>query len=914
MRGNLPAAKAGRLIAGADTTPQRDAGGSDASASVGRETDTDSRKGASRQSARVGHGKHGQSESQDAHTDMVSQEILNKQCRRLFQAADVNGDGSVDFREFANQHRRLLHLSSNHVADCAALTKTSMRDLEREFRNRDADNDMELDFGEYSMYMDNIRNAVGVPIFTKVSDELFKEMAAQKELASSYDSVASDLLLEKTKAASMLRGDECVFVDQLLARRANPNYCDGEGNTVTLLASEKASAGVMAKLLQADADPASCNNDGDCALLRAARSRNLEVVKLLLLPNSNGSDRQDAAAISAQMIRGMPEASEKEVRELITQKADLNIKDENGWTPLIAAVFWGRKDCVEAILRFSSGSATRLKVDIPNANGHAALHVAARKGREDLIPILIKGRSNPDLRDNEGWTPLHHASFNGMDEAVKALITAHADLTLQGSFGFTPWMVSMLPTHAGTLQPATLSLLEPNEKINFSKKVIPILNSGLRPYEKLENLFSLPSVSCNMASLRLYEQFFSPTHGPNKVRLMKMWEGLGRDLLLRLRSGETDLGPQYGSLNEDQEQDRIRRWQDQKAFLELWFRETRGPPLNQDWSFDNRECYREDLQKVIAEEAAGFGREFAVMLETLRADEHGVKLCSIPPCEVLKAEYLMQCRAHPILEWLESQDARATFNAMMSVKCLGSNSDINESICNFMGLVSGNADFCTARAFWSNIYKLWLHHYGQLAQMDFQRKILAVVASFNEKYDGEGLQATCHMVPVKSYERMKTKETELGGVDCATSAGRRVASHLLDIVRLSVTVNNARAAVLLVDEFFRPMTIFENRCELVRIRNGFHESAATASGYRSLLLNVYFDGGLRSVERSGVAGSGFGAGSGSCELHLALVGEVQVVLSGFLSIKKRMHVVTRYLAGEFDHAADKKEVAPAKAG
>jgi len=353
--------------------------------------------------------------------------------------------------------------------------------------------------------------------------------------------------------------------------------------------------------------------------------------------------------------------------------------------------------------------------------------------------------------------------------------------------------------------------------------------------------------------------------------------------------------------------------QDQKSFLEFWFQETRGPPLTNDWSFDSRECYREDLDQVIAEEAAGFGREFAELFETLNSDEYGAKLCNIPACEVLKSDLLMQYCAHPVLEWLESRDAKAAFHAMMSVKCLGSHSDIHESIYTFVTLLSGNADFSTARAFWCNIYKLWLHHYGQLAQLEFQRKISAVISSFNERYADEGLQATCHTAPVKSFDRMKSKEAELGGVDHTTRAGRRVAAHLLDVIRLSVTVNNARAAVLLVEEFVRPMTILENRCELVCMKNGFHKSAATESGYRSLVLNVYFDGGVRLVEKNGAAGPAV-AGPGSRELQLALVGEVQVILSPFLSTKKRMHLISRYLAGGFDHAAANKEVAPAKAG
>lgn len=660
------------------------------------------------------------------------------------------------------------------------------------------------------------------------------------------------------------------------------------------------------------------NKDADCPLLRAMRSKNLEVVRLLLLSvdacQGSSTDIQEMTAFSMELVKSMPEASERDVRDLITKKADLNYRDENGWTALIAAVFWGKKDSVEAILKHPHATSciTRMKIDMPNANGHSALHIAARKGRDDIIPLLIAGRSNPNLRDKDGWTPLHHASFNGMDEALQALLTAQADVTIQSHLGFTPWMVSALPTHSGTLQPASLKLIEPSDSISFSKKVIPIIsNSALTPYEKLEELFQLPGVTCNAANLRLHEHFFSPKHGPNKVRLTKMWEGLASDLLLRLRSGEADTAAPGECLSEDQEQERARRWRDQTAFLEHWFKETRGPPPSEDWTHDNRECYRTGLDTLITAEAAGFFQEFSEIYAKLQQDEFGKTLCRMPICEVLRPEYLTQLSAHPILSWIDTLDTKGAFYALANLNALGPSKEINDQINNFVDLIYTNHDFNSSAGFWSNVYKLWLHHYAQMAQQDFQRRVLSVVNAFNDKYkESEDLRADYCFAPVKSYERMKVKEAELGVVNHTTHAGRWVASGILDVIRMSVTVNRPRAAVILLNEFFRPMTLLENRIQLVRVVNNFHEEAETSNGYRDVVLNMYFDGGTRSVQRCSVAFSSTGTGAVQ-DIHLSLVGEVQLVLQEFSSVKKRMHLITRYSSGEFDHKPRSPEQRPA---
>merc|ERR1712032_955781 len=114
------------------------------------------------------------------------------------------------------------------------------------------------------------------------------------------------------------------------------------------------------------------------------------------------------------------------------------------------------------------------------------------------------------------------------------------------------------------------------------------------------------------------------------------------------------------------------------------------------------------------------------------------------------------------------------------------------------------------------------------------------------------------------------------------------AASILDLVRVSVTVNCSEAAVRLLRDFFKPMTISRNRLEIVRIQNRFHQDAATTSGYRDIVLNVHFDGGPWKTY-------------GSREIRYSIVGEVQIVLEDFIDVRKRMVLLQQYMRGDFDH-------------
>lgn len=228
------------------------------------------------------------------------------------------------------------------------------------------------------------------------------------------------------------------------------------------------------------------------------------------------------------------------------------------------------------------------------------------------------------------------------------------------------------------------------------------------------------------------------------------------------------------------------------------------------------------------------------------------------------------------------------FDALRVVQALGMGKDDSQSLSIFADLLVKNDDFSTGQLFWSNVYRLWLVHYAAIAQLDFNRKVHAIVGAFNDAYESSGLKASVRVVPSKRYDRLKEKEKLFAAP--TTDQHKVVAGQVLDIIRASIVVNSAEAAVRMVNEYLRTSTIIRNRMEVVRIVNNFHESAKT-DGYRDVVINMVYNGGC------GVAP----CGRPNKSLTVSCVGEVQVVLEDFIARKKRMHLLTKFAAGDFEH-------------
>ncbi|KAG5679205.1 hypothetical protein PVAND_008792 [Polypedilum vanderplanki] len=173
------------------------------------------------------------------------------------------------------------------------------------------------------------------------------------------------------------------------------------------------------------------------------------------------------------------------VEFLVTHGANVNRKDNEGWTPLHATSSCGIVSIARYLIENGADLASvnsdgELPIDIAGTNamadllqhyideqgidcdearqqeeklmlsdakkwlrsdaseadrphpktGATALHVAAAKGYTKVLSLLLAGRADVDRQDNDGWTPLHAACYWGKKEAAQMLIASMADMDI----------------------------------------------------------------------------------------------------------------------------------------------------------------------------------------------------------------------------------------------------------------------------------------------------------------------------------------------------------------------------------------------------------------------------------------------------------------------------------------------------
>jgi ankyrin repeat protein len=107
------------------------------------------------------------------------------------------------------------------------------------------------------------------------------------------------------------------------------------------------------------------------------------------------------------------------VKKLIEQGVPIDIKDNNGVTPLhIAAGFYPK--IVKYLVEQGAS------IDAVDIDGYTALHYGAELGEIEVVKYLIGKGANINVQDIEGQTPLDRAKWAGAEEVVKYLISQGA--------------------------------------------------------------------------------------------------------------------------------------------------------------------------------------------------------------------------------------------------------------------------------------------------------------------------------------------------------------------------------------------------------------------------------------------------------------------------------------------------------
>lgn len=163
-------------------------------------------------------------------------------------------------------------------------------------------------------------------IFPMVAVALMLPVAAQAQFSESYnflkgvrdrDGEAVTKIIQKPGSGSVIintrdtstgegalhivtKRRDTLWLSFLLARGADPNMRDRDGNTALMLASQLSYAEGISLLLDRRASVDLANNSGETPLIRAVQLRDLTTVRTLLAAGANPNKTDTGAGLSAK--------------------------------------------------------------------------------------------------------------------------------------------------------------------------------------------------------------------------------------------------------------------------------------------------------------------------------------------------------------------------------------------------------------------------------------------------------------------------------------------------------------------------------------------------------------------------------------------------------------------------------------
>lgn len=167
-------------------------------------------------------------------------------------------------------------------------------------------------------------------------------------------------------------------------------------------------------------------------LHEAIKSNHLDLVKRSIDQGINiddkiGGGRESSLFLAVRYHR-------KDIVEFLVQcGADVNLKNEKDRTLLHEAIRKGRYDIVHVLLSVPS-----LKLNERSKSGKTPLHLAVITRKRDVVKALLDRGANPNVKCSNGRSPLHWAAINGDRETADLLLAAGASINEKTNHNTTP--------------------------------------------------------------------------------------------------------------------------------------------------------------------------------------------------------------------------------------------------------------------------------------------------------------------------------------------------------------------------------------------------------------------------------------------------------------------------------------------
>jgi Leucine-rich repeat (LRR) protein/ankyrin repeat protein len=244
--------------------------------------------------------------------------------------------------------------------------------------------------------------------------------------------------------------EECTlitFLQHFSEGEFNINQIDNKKRSLLHTAAIEGDYGVVHGLIKSNIDIDMIDKDGLSAMSLAIKSEQMECAKILM---ESGADvNEGGGALGSSLHLAAFLVQPWLVRELLKRRADVNLRDCEGNTPLhiILGVFNKNKFASQMIadILIEAGA----QVNALNKESWAPIHLAARRGQSFSIKWALRqnkvlkkaGRETIDFNLQGGshyWTPMHLAGHAGHFEIVELLVNSGSHLFIRNSDGRTP--------------------------------------------------------------------------------------------------------------------------------------------------------------------------------------------------------------------------------------------------------------------------------------------------------------------------------------------------------------------------------------------------------------------------------------------------------------------------------------------
>ncbi|XP_041984018.1 ankyrin-2-like isoform X4 [Aricia agestis] len=147
------------------------------------------------------------------------------------------------------------------------------------------------------------------------------------------------------------------------------------------------------------------------------------------------------ADASSTFLRAARAGQIEKIISLLEQGVDINVSNANGLNAIHLASKDGHVEVVRELLQ--RGAA----IDAATKKGNTALHIASLAGQEAVVKLLVQNGAQVNIQSQNGFTPLYMAAQENHDGVVKFLLANGANQSLATEDGFTPLAVAMQQGH-----------------------------------------------------------------------------------------------------------------------------------------------------------------------------------------------------------------------------------------------------------------------------------------------------------------------------------------------------------------------------------------------------------------------------------------------------------------------------------